>query len=58
MTSSEGDFDLELAGKLIKLGWRLKARETIESRFEVISGGEGNLWCRREGTTLRLWQPS
>ncbi len=58
MTSSEGDFDLELARKLSKLGWRLRARQTIESRFEVISGGEGNLFCRREGTTLRLWQPS
>jgi hypothetical protein len=58
MTSAEGDFDLELARKLIKLGWRLKARKTIESRFESVSGGEGNLFCRREGTTLRLWQPA
>jgi hypothetical protein len=58
MTSSEGDFDLELARKLSALKWRLLAQETVGSRFEAVSGGPGNLFCRREGTTLRLWQPT
>jgi Nodulation protein S (NodS) len=56
MTSSEGDFDLELARKLSALKWRLIAQETVGSRFEAVSGGDGNLFCRREGTTLRLWK--
>jgi Nodulation protein S (NodS) len=58
MTSAEGDFDLELARKLSALKWRLVTRETVSSRFEAVSGGEGNLFCRREGTTLRLWKPA
>jgi len=58
LTSSEGDFDLELARKLSTLQWRLIAQETVGSRFEAVSGGEGNLFCRREGTTLRLWKPA
>jgi hypothetical protein len=58
LTSSEGDFDLELARKLSTLQWRLIAQETVASRFEAVSGGEGNLFCRREGTTLRLWKPA
>jgi len=57
MTSSEGDFDLELARKLAALKWRLLAQETVGSCFEAVSGGPGNLFCRREGTTLRIWQP-
>jgi hypothetical protein len=57
-TSSEGDFDLELARKLTALKWRLLAQETIGSCFEALSGGYGNLFCRREGTTLRVWQPA
>jgi hypothetical protein len=58
MTSSEGDFDLELARKLTALKWLQVAQETVGSRFEAVSGGEGNLFCRREGTTLRLWKPA
>jgi hypothetical protein len=58
MTSSEGDFDLELARQLTALQWRLLAQETVGSCFEAVSGGPGNLFCRREGTTLRLWQPT
>ncbi len=58
MTSSEGDFDLELARKLSALNWHLVAQETIGSCFEAVSGGRGNLFCRREGTTLRLWLPA
>jgi hypothetical protein len=58
MTSSEGDFDLELARKLSALNWRLLAQETVGSCFEAVSGGHGNLFCRREGTTLRVWQPA
>jgi hypothetical protein len=58
MTSSEGDFDLELARKLSVLNWRLLAQETVGSCFEAVSGGHGNLFCRREGTTLRVWQPA
>lgn len=58
LTSSEGDFDLELARKLATLKWRLLAKETIASCFEAISGGHGHLYCRREGTTLRVWQPA
>ncbi|HEX4602748.1 MAG TPA: SAM-dependent methyltransferase [Candidatus Angelobacter sp.] len=58
MTSSEGDFDLELARKLTALQWRLVAQETVGSCFEAVSGGYENLFCRREGTTLRVWQPA
>jgi ABC-type transporter Mla MlaB component len=58
LTSSEGDFDLELARNLAALKWRLLAKETIASCFEAISGGHGHLYCRREGTTLRVWQPA
>jgi hypothetical protein len=56
MTSSEGEFDLELARKLSALKWQLVAQETVASCFESVSGGSGNLFCRREGTTLRVWQ--
>jgi hypothetical protein len=58
LTSSEGDFDLELARKLTALKWRLRAQETIGSCFEALSGGHDHLFCRREGTTLRVWQPA
>ena len=58
LTSSEGDFDLELARKLSALKWLQVAQEMVASRFEAVSGGEGNLFCRREGTTLRLWKPA
>lgn len=54
LTSSEGDFDLKLHKMLSALNWQMLAMETVASRFEAVSG-ESDLFCRREGTNIRLW---
>jgi hypothetical protein len=53
MTSSEGEFDLQLARTLSQFKWRVLEEQNLASRFEAIDGG--NLFCRREGTTIRIW---
>ena len=54
LTSSEGDFDLKLCKMLSAINWQMLAAETVASRFEAVSE-DSDLFCRREGTNIRLW---
>ncbi len=56
MTSCEGAFELDLCRLLSRLKWRTVASTSVASRFEPVNGARSSLFCRREGTNIRIWK--